>query len=461
MDQAQSTLFEVPACPGDPSPGTLAAHVRNGVKFREPLNFSLFPELPGSSLPEGHLVRQIARIIASLDLGWLRRLYAHRGGVPYLPEQMLAVVLYGMTCGMRTGSDLQESCRYDDRFKFLMGGHKPDDRTFERFIDRVGPCAEELLKSVLELARGHGMAKAGEVAIDGCKLAGSSSWWKHTQNSGTAPSDPDARLMNSHGRKMVGYNALTAVDTRDGLIVGAALVNDQNDWNAGPVIVEAVRSQLGEYPAVVIADSGFESPDGICGVENLGVDTVFAVRDNGLPECLSQDHEGRLTCPAGKIFVKRPKPHKMADGRICDTYRPEGGCRGCPLKDQCAFFKKKLEVPEGADPVARFRNRDRVQSAAYHGAMKRRQRVETPNAFLKRHDRFERLRGRNLGRAAGELYLWVASYNLRKILRLNLRALLRFIDRFAAHLGQTSLKNPRRFGRGMLLQRRGLRFTSQ
>ena len=461
MDQAQSTLFESPECSVWPSPGSLTAHVRNGVKFREPLDFSLFPELPGSSLPPQHLARTIAVVIASLDLSWLRKLYAHRGGVPYLPEQMLAVVLYGMTCGQRTGLDLQESCRYDDRFKFLMGGHKPDDRTFERFIERLGPCVEELLRSVLDLARSHGMAKANEVAIDGCKLAGSSSWWKHSSKSDTAPSDPDARLMNSHGRRMVGYNALTAVDTSDGLIVGAALVNDQNDWQAGPVIVKAVRSQLGEYPAVAIADSGFESPDGICGVENLGVDTVFAVRDNGLPECLAQDHEGRLCCPAGKIFVKRPNPRKMADGRMVDTYRPEGGCRGCPLKDQCAFFKKRLEVPEGADPVARFRNRDRARSAAYHGAMKRRQRAETPNAFLKRHDRFERLRGRNLGRATGELFLWVASYNLRKILRLDLRAFLRFIARLAARLGQTWLKTPHQFGVGTLVQRRALQFASQ
>jgi hypothetical protein len=373
---------------------------------------------------------------------------------------MLAVVLYGMSCGQRTGRDLEESCRYDERFKFLIGGHTPDDRTFDRFIERVGPHIEELSRSVMALARSHGLAKANEVAIDGCKLAGSSSWWKHAQKSDTAPSDPDARLMNSHGRKMVGYNALTAIDTTDGLIVGAALVNDQNDWYAGPVIVQAVRSQLGEYPAVVIADSGFESPDGICGVENLGVDTVFAVRDNGLPECLSQDHDGRLTCQAGKILVKRPNPHQMADGRVCDTYRPEGGCRGCVLKTQCAFFKKKLEVPEGADPAARFRNRDRMRSATYHGAMKRRQRVETPNAFLKRHDRFERLRGRSLGKATTELLLWAASYNLRKILRWDLRTLLRLFARFAERFGQNSRGTLQSYTIGILLQQTDLRFAS-
>jgi transposase len=460
MDQAQSNLFEPPECLAEPNTGRLKAHVRDGAKFREPLDFSLFPELPGSSLPPEHLARRIVRIIAALDLGWLRRLYAHRGGVPYLPEQMLAVVLYGMTCGQRTGLDLQESCRYDDRFKFLIGGHKPDDRTFERFIERVGPYAEELLKSVLVLARSHGLAKGNEVAIDGCKVAGSSSWWKHSKKSDTAPSDPDARLMNSHGRRMVGYNALSAVDTSDGLIVGAALVNDQNDWHAGPVVVEAVRSQLGEYPAAAIADSGFESPEGIEAVELMGVDTVFAPRDAGPSECLSVNEDGELSCPLGKVLVKL-KPRKTSSGVWYDVYRPEGGCAGCPLKAQCAFFKKKLEVPMGTDPATRFRNRDRVCSATYHGALKRRRRVETPYAHLKRHDRFDRLRGRNLGRATGEYLLWVASYNLRKILRWDLRAFLGLFERLLDHFVKKARRMQQHYSIGRMLQHRALRFASQ
>lgn len=417
MDQVQEALFELPECSSELAVGRLKAHVRNGAKFRDPLEFDLHPEVPGSSVPHNHLVRQIAWVIARLDLGWLRQMYAHRGGVAYQPEQMLGSVLYGMTCGVRTGKQLQESCLYDERFKFLMGAHKPDDRTFERFIERVGPDLQELLAEVLYLARRHSMARANEVAIDGCKVAGSSSYWNYAEKSDRPPSDSDAKLMKSHGRSMVGYNALAAVDTEDGLIVGAELITDQNDWKAAPIIVEAVRNQLGEYPAVAIADSGFESPDGICGVEDLGVDTVFAPREMGPGQCLELNEDGYVVCPVGKVLLKRPHSRALADGRIYDTYRPEGGCRGCPLKATCAFFKKKLEVPQGADPAARYRNRARARSAAYQGAMKRRQRVETPFAFLKRHDRFERLRGRNLRRARAEYFLWVVSYNLRKILR--------------------------------------------
>jgi len=394
----------------------VSRHVRSSAKFRDPLEFPLFPEVPGASVPSDHLARQIIAILSEMDLSFLTRMYAHRGGVPYHPINLLAVVLYGMTRGHRLGRELEEECRFDDRYRFLMGGHTPDDRTFDRFIERVGPHLESVMAQVLVKAKKLGMSKGNEVAIDGCKVPGSSSWWKSHKDSCEVPSDPDARLMNSHGRRLVGYNALLAVDTGDGLIVGAQLVNDQNDMHCAPVILESVRSQLGELPCVALGDSGFESPAGIAGLEDMGVDTVFAYR-NSLPECLDLNGEGQLVCPARKVLVKLGSQRKTSDGRLYDAYRPEGGCQGCPFKTSCEFFTKELQVPRGTDPGARYRNRARFHSAAYAGAMNRRRCAETPFAFLRRHDMFDRFRGRSLNKARAEYFLWVVSYNLRKILR--------------------------------------------
>jgi len=323
---------------------------------------------------------------------------------------------------------LEEACLYDDRYRFLARGHRPDDRTWDRFVERIAPRLDELLREVLREARRHGLARGDEVALDGTKVAGSSSWWKHRKGSAESPSDPDARLMNSHGRKTVGYNVLTGVDTADGLIVGVEVVTDANDFHAAPVLMDAISTQLGELPAAAVADAGFETPASIRALEDRGVDTVFAA-DETLPEGPEEDDDGRLVCPVGKVLVRTGQTAKAKDGtRLYDTYRPEGGCRGCPLKANCPFFGKALEVPAGADPGARIRNRGRIRSAAYQGAMARRRSVETPYAFLQRHDRFERIRGRNLSRARAEIRLWVASYNLRKILRA-LAALFALLER--------------------------------
>jgi len=74
----------------------VSRHVRSSAKFRDPLEFPLFPEVPGASVPSDHLARQIIAILSEMDLSFLTRMYAHRGGVPYHPINLLAVVLYDM-----------------------------------------------------------------------------------------------------------------------------------------------------------------------------------------------------------------------------------------------------------------------------------------------------------------------------------------------------------------------------
>jgi transposase len=381
------------------------------------LEFQIFPGTPGANVQKNHPARVLAQTLEKMDLGFVRQIYARRGGYPYEPVHLLGPILYGMSQGVRTGRELEEACRYDDRYKLLAGGHTPDDRTFERFIVKISPFLDELLSQVLVLARSKGKARGNEVALDGCKMPGSSSWWKSKEDSTEKPSDPDARLMNSHGRRMVGYNALIAVDTADGLIVGAQVSNEQNDFHVVPDIIEATLCQLGEYPAAALADAGFDVPESILYLEEAGIDSVVAPK-TPVSDALYEDEDGRLMCPAGKSLVLVGTMAKDKEGlRRYDSYRPQGGCRGCPLKANCSFFRKTLDVPEGADPGAKIRNRVRFQSATYHRAMVRRRSVETPFAFLRRHDGFERFRGRSLDKAKAEFRLWVASYNLRKILR--------------------------------------------
>ena len=407
MSFAQGALFGSEVAPE--SSWQARPRVRDGVRFRDPAPVSLFPSLPGSSVPADHPARRLGQALESMDLSFLRRRYAHLGGYPYDPLGMLGAILFGMTQGVRTGRDLEEACRFDDRYRLLARGHTPDDRTFDRFIERIGPSLDELLREVLALARKSGAVLGGEVAVDGCKVPCGASWWSDS------PSDPDARQMESHGRRMIGYNALAAVDTGRGLILGAEVVNDQNDFHAMAPAIEAMLAQSGELPASALADSGFDTPAAIQFLEDSGVDSVIAPRNPRSLEPFSEDEHGDWACPAGKRLVKLGTGFKTRTDRY-DRYGPEGGCRGCPLKASCPFFKKRLHVPEGADAGARLRNLSRTRSATYHRAGVRRMRAETPFAFLRRHDRFERFRGRSLQRARVEFRLWVASYNIRKIL---------------------------------------------
>ena len=344
--------------------------------------------------------------MGELDLGFVRDLYCDRGGVGYPPEILLPVILFGRSQGVFGSAELQEACRYDERYKFLARGHRPDDRTFDRFLVRIAPVMDELFKRVVRKSKGSERATASEVSLDGCRVSGSCSFWSIRSGE---PSDPDARLQNSHGRKMVGYNLQAAIDPKDDVIVSATVISEPLDCNAMPEVLSAMRSQMDVLPAAVVADAGFETHESIELLERAGLDTCFAYKE-ALTQFVREDADGKLVCPAGRELTARFTNDKGNGDYV--AYGPS--CKGCALKAQCGFYKKRIYVPKGVDPGARFRNRDRPHSAQYHGALKRRRKVEKVFGQLKRNDGFGGFLRRGLAKVRVDFLIWYCSYNLRK-----------------------------------------------
>lgn len=399
------------------------SHARTGrPKFREPLEFELFPEALGGRIGPEHVVRKIIAYLSVADLSQVLRQYDHRGGTPYHPVNLLAVALFGMMDGVRSSRGLEEHCQYDARYIFLMGGHTPDDRTFGRFLERIDPIIDSVFDKVTVACEGK-KRSARSVLVDGTKVAGNASWWTSYTNSDKAPSDPDARLQNSHSRMMVGYNAQVSLDPKSGLIVAAEVVCDQNDYHVAPVLLETMKAQHGSYPSVFIADAGYDSAATISALENLGIDTVICPKDSHAA-AVYEDAEGILRCPVGRAFEFTDTTPKA--GVPYDRYKPVGRCTGCPLRSTCNLKNQGLQIRHGEDLGARFRNRDRVHSAAYQGALLERRHVERVFAQF-RNDGFARFLRRTRGKVRTEFIIWALSYNLRKYLRL-LSSLLRLVS---------------------------------
>jgi len=56
---------------------------------------------------------------------------------------MFATILYGFAVGSPTLRELENSCRYDLRFKYLMNEATPDHSSFSRFINQyIKPNAD-------------------------------------------------------------------------------------------------------------------------------------------------------------------------------------------------------------------------------------------------------------------------------------------------------------------------------
>jgi transposase len=445
MSEFQGVLLEVEDSGSTSQAEIRKPHVRCKLVYRRKIDPKLQIFDYALEIPEDHIVRRLVDFIGSMDLSFLDALYPDSGGIPYDPRDCIGPILYGMKDGIRSGEGLARACKYDARYRYAANGQSPNARTFQRVLNRFGSELKTMHRAVLKKGRGAKRAFGTEVSVDGTKMAGNASAWKPLE--ATLPSDPDVRAMESHGRICLGYNVQIAVDTSspDGLILGCEVIQSQNDQHAMPAILEAVKDQFGELPVQVLADTGYESSQTIQYLEEHGVESLICPSER-IHESLRENADGVLVCPANKplIYLKTASTVDKRNGkeRVYDVYRPEGGCKGCPLKKDCSFAGKKLEVQAGSDPGAKFRNRDRIESQGRSGAMMRRRHVERPFAHMKRHTRFDRFLTRGLESVRAELLLWVIAYNIFKLLK-DSKAVFRLI---LATFGQRPTRIPTSFG---------------
>src|SRR5215213_6581823 len=121
-------------------------------------------------VPETHLARFVADLVAQLDLTAFYARYGARGGQPYAPEVLLSLLFYGYATGIFSSRKM-EAATYDQMpFRFLAGHLHPDHDTLAHFrvtfLDRL----PDVFTQLLLLAQGAGVLRLGTVHFDGTKL---------------------------------------------------------------------------------------------------------------------------------------------------------------------------------------------------------------------------------------------------------------------------------------------------
>src|SRR5215217_7302702 len=121
-------------------------------------------------VPETHLARFVADLVALLDLSAFYARYGTRGGSPYAPAVLLSLLFYGYATGIFSARKI-EAATYDQvAFRFLAGHHHPDHATLAAFrvtfLDRL----PDVFAQLLLLAQAAGVLRLGTVHFDGTKL---------------------------------------------------------------------------------------------------------------------------------------------------------------------------------------------------------------------------------------------------------------------------------------------------
>jgi transposase len=124
----------------------------------------------GDCLPQNHLAHYIVDIVEQLDLSAFYARYGSRGGAPYSPEILLAVLFYAYCNGVFSSRKIEQACRDTVSYRYLAGNLTPDHDTIAAFRKNFLPQLQELFVQILLLAQQMGLLKIGNVSIDGTKV---------------------------------------------------------------------------------------------------------------------------------------------------------------------------------------------------------------------------------------------------------------------------------------------------
>jgi transposase len=124
----------------------------------------------GDCLPPDHLARFVVDMIAQLDLSAIYARYSTRGGQPYAPDILLALLFYGYATGTFSSRKLERATYETVPFRFIAGNLHPDHDTLATFRKTFLPELKDLFVQVLLLAQMAGVLKLGNISLDGTKI---------------------------------------------------------------------------------------------------------------------------------------------------------------------------------------------------------------------------------------------------------------------------------------------------
>src|SRR2546428_2092016 len=124
----------------------------------------------GDCLPPDHLARFVVDTIAQLDLSALYARYGSRGGQPYAPNILLALLFYGYASGVFSSRKIERATYETVPFRFIASNLHPDHDPLATFRKTFLPELKDLFVQVLLLAQIAGVLKLGNISLDGTKI---------------------------------------------------------------------------------------------------------------------------------------------------------------------------------------------------------------------------------------------------------------------------------------------------
>jgi len=411
-----------------------------------------------SMLPSDCPAKLIRSTLSGLDLSALRALYKDCGGISYQADSFLGVMILAYRLGIRSSARIEEHCRFDIRFMYVGNGITPDERTIRRFRNRLDSSVGGLFVSVLSACMKAGLVSKRLVALDGTKIASAASqlarWFTEEEQAEIkemgleAPesSDPDARVMKNHTGYLTGYNCQAAVDCDSGIVVAVDVTQCSADRPSLAPMVKEIVKNLGQAPEKVVADTGYDSSEGLEACAKMEVDAIVAIQGQS-PNFWTVAPDDQVLCPMGQpaTFVGETTDR----GKPIQVLRVHG-CPSCPLYGECCTTRcgRTLKLPVGCNPAIRILAAYRARGPEGKLAMiERMASIEPVFADIKWNKKMTRFLLRGLTGAKTEWTLMHLVRNLMILARALEAVLTLFLARYRQNQNRPIVSNPWSMGR--------------
>ena len=131
----------------------------------------LFAPTLDSVIPEGHPVRLFDEILHGCDWSAWEAEYNGRHGRPPIPPRVMAsVILYGLSRNLRSSRHLEYLVSHNVDFIWLVEGRQIDHSTICEFRTKFREPLKDPFRQVCRIALTMGVARLGEVALDGTRI---------------------------------------------------------------------------------------------------------------------------------------------------------------------------------------------------------------------------------------------------------------------------------------------------
>ena len=130
----------------------------------------LFPQRIDRDIAENDPVRIIYKVVDSLNLDCLHRLYHGRGRCAYNARMMFKVIIYAYMNNVYSCRKIEKLLKRDIHFIWLAGYEQPDFITINRFRNRVKDEIGNLFTQLVLILAERGLVSLDVEYIDGTKI---------------------------------------------------------------------------------------------------------------------------------------------------------------------------------------------------------------------------------------------------------------------------------------------------